>query len=314
MTQHQTEFNFLSFVEIRTKLASLIPFILGLLYVKYRFDVFKLDRALLMLISLSCIDMATTAINNHCDNKRARRLSPINTTDVAIPQRETQERLIIAALLLVAVLSGAYLAYLSDVVVLLLGALSFGIGVLYSYGPIPISHTPLGELFSGGFMGLLIPLITIHSQLAPTGFIDLNISASQLILTLQWQELFYVICYSVVLICSIANIMLANNICDLADDLANGRHTLVSHLGTTNSLRLFKYLNVLAFVGWLVLIILKVLPLFNIIYLLLLAPIWQSSKLFLQRQNKAQTFVISIKNFMIFGIGATIIMFFNIFL
>ena len=38
------------------------------------------------------------------------------------------------------------------------------IGYLYTGGPIPISWTPFGELFSGLFMGMIIILLSFFIQ------------------------------------------------------------------------------------------------------------------------------------------------------
>lgn len=46
--------------------------------------------------------------------------------------------------------------------------------------------------------------------------------------------------------CYIANLMLANNICDLKEDENNKRYTLVHYLGKASSLKLFVGLNTIA--------------------------------------------------------------------
>ena len=62
--------SFLKLVEIQTKVASMIPFILGTVYSLYRFNKFNALNFLLMFISLLTIDMTTTAVNNYMDYKR----------------------------------------------------------------------------------------------------------------------------------------------------------------------------------------------------------------------------------------------------
>ena len=63
--------SFLKLVEIQTKVASMIPFILGTVYSLYRFNKFNALNFLLMFISLLTIDMTTTAVNNYMDYKKA---------------------------------------------------------------------------------------------------------------------------------------------------------------------------------------------------------------------------------------------------
>jgi len=53
---------FLDFVEIRTKVASMLPFLAGVLYAVSKFHRFNALNTLWMFLSLLCIDLATTAI------------------------------------------------------------------------------------------------------------------------------------------------------------------------------------------------------------------------------------------------------------
>ena len=149
--------SFLKLVEIQTKVASVIPFLLGTSYALYRFGAFKPLNFLLMLASLLCFDMTTTAVNNYLDFKRANRKFGYGyESHNAIVKDKLSERSVLAVigtLLAVAIVAGFVLFLNTDIIVLLLGAVSFMIGLLYSAGPVPISRTPFGELFSGGFMG-----------------------------------------------------------------------------------------------------------------------------------------------------------------
>ena len=65
--------SFFKLVEIQTKLASVIPFLLGSVYALYRFNEFNIINFILMLISLINVDMMTTAINNYIDYKKANK-------------------------------------------------------------------------------------------------------------------------------------------------------------------------------------------------------------------------------------------------
>lgn len=67
--------SFLRFVELPTKVASMIPFLMGTLYALYRFEDFYVLRFGLMFVSLLSFDMATTAINNYYDFKKLPKLT-----------------------------------------------------------------------------------------------------------------------------------------------------------------------------------------------------------------------------------------------
>ncbi|MHB1393257.1 MAG: hypothetical protein ACYCYE_09305 [Clostridia bacterium] len=60
-------------VEIQTKVASVIPFVLGTLYSIYRFGRFNLRNFIILFIALISFDMVTTAINNYYDYKKAHK-------------------------------------------------------------------------------------------------------------------------------------------------------------------------------------------------------------------------------------------------
>ena len=61
---------FLKFVEIQTKVASVIPFSIGTLMALIKHNSINIPNAILMFVSLLCIDMATTGLNHYYDNKR----------------------------------------------------------------------------------------------------------------------------------------------------------------------------------------------------------------------------------------------------
>ena len=63
--------SFLKLVEIQTKVASVIPFMIGTSYAIFKFDNFNIKNALLMFLSMIFFDMTTTAINNYMDYKKA---------------------------------------------------------------------------------------------------------------------------------------------------------------------------------------------------------------------------------------------------
>ena len=157
--------SFLKLVEIQTKVASVIPFVLGTLYSIYRFGVFNPRNFMIMFISLIFFDMATTAINNFYDYKNANKTKGFNYEShnaiVKYNLKESTVKITIAILLIVASVFGFMLFLFTSPVILMLGALSFAIGILYSFGPVPISRTPFGEIFPG-YLGIVIVFISIY--------------------------------------------------------------------------------------------------------------------------------------------------------
>ncbi|WP_449599160.1 1,4-dihydroxy-2-naphthoate polyprenyltransferase [Paenibacillus sp. Marseille-Q9583] len=294
--------SFLRFVELPTKVASMIPFLMGTLYALYRFEDFYMLRFGLMFVSLLSFDMATTAINNYYDFKKASKTHGYGyETHNAIVHFKLKESTVVATIvILLALAAGGGIALVTQtgLLVFLLGGLSFLIGILYSFGPIPISRMPLGELFSGLFMGFVIIFISayIHtdehvvSLLLQNGWVSLNINI---------MEVLYLFWFSVPAILGIAGIMLANNICDIDEDVENRRYTLPVYIGRRNALVLFKYLYYVSYLDLVVLLILGINPILVLAILLTLIPLRRNIDLFKQKQEKASTFILAVKNFVL---------------
>jgi len=295
--------SFFKLVEIQTKVASLIPFLLGTVYTLYHFNNFDFKNFILMLISLLAIDMATTAINNFIDYKRANKTSGYNYEShnaiVKDKLKESRVKAIILSLLVIAVLFGIILVLNTNLIVLILGGISFGVGILYSFGPLPISRTPLGEVFSGVFMGFVITFISIYIHLFDQNLVSLFYEGGLLSIKVNLMELIYLWLISIPLVCGIANIMLANNICDINDDLENNRYTLAIYLGKDKALGLFKILYYLVYLDLVILLVLRVIPITSLLTFLTLFPVKRNIDRFVEKQSKKETFILAVKNFVL---------------
>ncbi|MFF2911705.1 1,4-dihydroxy-2-naphthoate polyprenyltransferase [Paenibacillus sp. NPDC057934] len=294
--------SFLKFVELPTKAASMIPFLMGTLYALYRFEDFYILRFGLMFISLLSFDMATTAINNYYDFKKASKTDGYGyETHNAIVHFKLKERTVVATIIILLVLAaggGIALVSQTGLLVFLLGGLSFLIGILYSFGPIPISRMPLGELFSGLFMGFVIIFISayIHTD---NSVVSLLIQEGWVNLHINLIEVIYLFWFSVPAILGISGIMLANNICDIEEDVENRRYTLPVYIGKERALLLFKLLYYVSYLDLVVLLILKVHPILVLLIILTLIPLRRNVAAFHAKQEKASTFILSVKNFML---------------
>jgi 1,4-dihydroxy-2-naphthoate octaprenyltransferase len=309
MRNTEAKMNFKSFfklVEIQTKVASVIPFMLGTFYAIYRFDAFILKNFLIMAVSLLAIDMATTALNNYQDYKKAIKKEGYgyesHNAIVHYNLNEGSVKLVIIILLLIASTFGFWLFIETNIIVLLLGIVSFVLAVSYSFGPIPISRTPFGELFSGIFMGGIITFLAIYINIYQGNLLIISLTDYNLGIGLNIKELIFICLLSIPAISGIANIMLANNICDMTDDLANKRYTLPIYVGKEKALMIYKGLYYLGFVATTILIIIRVLPLISAISLLTIIPVQKNLNLFSNEQRKDKTFVTAVKNFVLVNV------------
>jgi len=295
--------SFLKLVEIQTKVASVIPFLLGTSYALYRFGSFNLRNFIYMFISLLAIDMATTAINNFIDYKKALKTYGYNYEShnamVRYKLSEGTALTVIFTLLAVATVFGFLLFLNTNIIVLLLGALSFLIGVSYSFGPVPISRTPLGEVFSGLFMGFVITFISVYIHVYDSGILSIAYQDGMLQFNASIPELLYIFLISFPAVVGIGNIMLANNICDIEDDIENKRYTLPIYIGRAKALQLFRALYYAAYIVMLAVWALKAVPFIYLLGAATVIPVAKNIKLFFEKQTKKDTFVLSVKNFVI---------------
>jgi len=304
---------FLKLVEIQTKVASQLPLLLGTGYVLYAYGTFKPMNFLYMFLSLLTFDMATTAINNYYDYKKSIKTTGYgyekHNAIVSFSMKESQVQGIILILLLMATGFGILLFLNTSILVLLLGMISFAIGILYSFGPVPLSRTPFGELFSGGVMGFVIPFLAIYIHLYDGGLILFTYKSGMINLSVDIAFVLQVILLTVTPVVCIANIMLANNICDMEDDIVNKRYTLPLTIGKEKALMLFKALYIFAYGSILILIIWKVLPLISIVVFATIWPIKKNIDKFCDEQEKSTTFVLSVKNLVILSGALTFTLF-----
>ena len=155
---------FLEVVEIRTKVASIFPFIMGILFSLVYFHEFHPLNTIIFFVGMILFDLTTTSINNYMDFKKAK--SKVYKYEQNVIGREkipeTLVRNMIFGMLALTLLIGLYLTWMTGWLLLLMGLVVCFIGVFYTFGPVPLSRMPLGEVFSGVTMGLGIFAITIY--------------------------------------------------------------------------------------------------------------------------------------------------------
>ena len=280
--------NFLSFVEIKTKLASILPFLAGVGYTLYRYGKLDIYRIAVFFCAMVFFDLTATAINNHVGTREQKK-------ENHYPDHISF--LIIFGMLISASVLGIYLVSITNFVVLLTGMFCFGVGILYSFGPLPIARTPFGEVVSGAVQGTCIPFLVyiIHDP----GLLSVNLELPRVTVSADLGGIFGFGIFVFPMICCIANIMLANNICDLEEDVKVKRYTLPYYLGREVCLKLFGRIYIAAFVFIGIGIVTGILPSMVIIAFAVVGPVMKNIQAFRQKQVKTETFEVSIKNFML---------------
>lgn len=280
---------FLGYVEIMTKITSVFAFLITIAYLFYIKTPINWGLTLIFFASMFLFDLATTAINNYIDTK---------TNDQKLQFERSTARIIIYLLLAISTGLGLYLAYLTDIVILFVGGICFLCGIFYTYGPVPISRQPLGEVFSGIFYGLLIPFILLYINMPKGTYLLLNLNLEAVTISLKVMPLITIVLFSVAPICTTANIMLANNICDLEKDIKVKRYTLPYYLGN-KALYLFAGIYYLTYAATIAMVAMKILPLICLASLLTIFPVQKNISRFFNTQDKSTTFVLSVRNYII---------------
>lgn len=290
---------FFNYVEITTKITSVFAFAYTLAFLFSRGQSIDAKRTLVFFAAMLLLDLATTALNNFIDSR---------TNNQKLGFSRSAALFIIILLLASSAALGLYLVYLTDYVVLLLGALCFLTGVLYTFGPVPISRMPLGEIFSGIFYGFFIPFILLYINMPPGEYLNLGISPETISLTVNIFPVLSVLLLSVAPVCLIANIMLANNICDVEKDIGVKRYTLPYYLGN-RALYLYAFLFYTVYLSVIVSVALKILPAVTLLSLLTLIPVQRNIGRFFKVQDKNSTFMTAIYNYIIIMGANTVLIF-----
>lgn len=173
-----------------------------------------------MFLAVLLVDMGTTAFNNFFDFLRGTDVTDFNVEEnkVLVHQRVAPGWALVVALscFLLAAGLGIWIALLRGWWIIPVGALSMLVGYLYTGGPRPLSTTPVGELFAGGFLGMVLFLLSAAVQTAPGESL------------LDWR----VFLGGLPQFLTVAAILAVNNTCDREGDAEAGRRTFAVLFGT----------------------------------------------------------------------------------
>ncbi|MGE7595994.1 1,4-dihydroxy-2-naphthoate polyprenyltransferase [Peribacillus frigoritolerans] len=201
-----------------TLTAAFVPVLLGTVIALLEDGVNWLLFAAMMVASI-LIQAATNLFNEYYDFKRGLDTEESVGIGGGIVRHGMTPRLIMNLALgmyAIALIFGIYICAASSWWLAAVGLVCMLVGYLYTGGPLPISYTPFGELFSGLFMGFLIILIAFYIQ---TG----DVSSTAILIAIPSGIL-------------VGLINLSNNLRDHDGDKAHGRKTMPVVMGRKNAL------------------------------------------------------------------------------
>lgn len=284
---------FLELVEFKAKTASVLPFLIGVCYSWYQYRSIHLGLVLLYFLAMFLFNMAVDILDNYNDYHHATEGHDYKEKTNIIGREKLSLRLVfwlMTSMIVVSALIGIGLATVVGWPLLWMGLYCYLVGIFYSSGPKPLSSLPLGEFFSGFTMGFMITLICVYLNTYQAFYWSFSQILSIFIIALPntvW----------------IANLMLANNTCDMEEDEKNKRYTLAHYLGKQGSLNLFMWNNVVAFAAILLSVLLKLAPVTVLVSFAIIPFVRKQTKLFLDKQVKSETFICAIR---ILAIGSAV--------
>lgn len=207
---------FLRIVEIRTKIIGMTTFACGSLYAAWSTGTWAWSRFFIMGLAVLVVDMGTTGFNSYFDytNGTDNKKTNLERDKVLVHEGvEPQAALAISLSLFgAAAMLGLVLAWMTSWWLIVAGGACMVVGYAYTGGPYPISRTPLGELFAGGFLGTVLFTISYY--------------------VIGGQVTIATVVASLPLMVVIAMVLSVNNTCDLVADTQAGRKTIAILVGS----------------------------------------------------------------------------------
>ncbi|XHB96067.1 1,4-dihydroxy-2-naphthoate polyprenyltransferase [Lactococcus garvieae] len=288
---------FAELIELKAKTTSVFPFILGVAYSLYHYQIANFGPLIIYFVAMFCFNCFVDIWDNYNDYHKA-----VDTEDYKkntnIIGRENLSLSLIKGLLLfffsLSLILGLIVAGLVGWPVFWLGLFAISLVFLLGRSETLIKFT-CRELASGLTMGYLIFLICVYINTSAVFVWDFATLASTFLVALPSTLL-------------IANLMLANNTCDLEEDEGNHRYTIVHYIGRKNALRWWTLAIIVAYISIVGAVVLGLISPLMLLMFILLPFIIKQARPYLQRQVKSETFIASVKILMVFSLLQAVLM------
>lgn len=276
---------FYELTEIYTSPLDVIWFIFAVSYSYYRFGSYDYTYGIIGFLCVFSFHLIVNMHNNYMDYKNAKdedgykkNVSTIGTNNVPL---KTVRNWIIG-LSIIPFAASLFLVYKTGWTTLIVGVICVAIGLFYSFGPRPINSLPIAEVTVASAIAFFIPLVYVYLGLSNRSLMQWAIIAEILLICLPNMLIFF-------------STLLANNTCDLNEDIKNGRHTLVYFLGKENAVSMYKVVWILAAVLLPLLAILHIVP-YTVGLVVLMYPLaYKTISPYLKKQVKKETYFSALK-------------------
>ncbi len=278
---------------------SFFPGFMGILYAWYNYDSFHFSYSLLGLLTVGLFQLAISLRDNYLDyyvaeNKQADDIQEMTVGKETIPLKNVRFSYYMTGA--IALLIGLFIVFQTSFMLLFIVLGGMLIGVLYTFGPIPLSSTPFGDFFIGLAYGLGIFLALLY------------INAFEVI-PFDWFTIIQIIIASIPTAITVMSVSLANNISDLEEDIEGGRFTLPYHIGVDKALVVFKSFYYVGYIAIILSIIFGTFPRLVTLSLLTFPYVYKNIQIFMDEQDKQTTFLTTLKNSIVIPIPLIITFF-----
>ena len=265
---------------------SFFPGFMGILYAWYNYDTFHLGFSLLGLLTVGLFQLAISLRDNYLDYVVAEDKDEDSVQDMTLDNETILLKDIRFAYYwtwAVAFITGSLLVFQTSFLLgfILLGGLL--IGILYTFGPVPISSTPFGDFFIGlayGF-GIFFALFYVNTYE---------------IVHFDWVMLVQIIIASIPTAITVMSVSLANNISDLEEDIEDGRLTLPYYIGVDKALAVFRSFYYNGYLAIILSLVFGTFPKLVALSLLTFPYVEKNIRIFMKKQEKETTFLTTLIN------------------
>lgn len=256
------------------------------------FHIVNVINVVLCCIDVMLFDLAVNVADNYFDYRHGKDPHFLKVTNpvgrLNLPVEKVRNLVII--MYVVSALPGLILVYRTGWQILLLGTIGYIVGIFYTAGKFPLNATPFCEAIVSLFIAFFIVL---------AGVLVSIYGAAQL----TWSIIgrIFLLCMPLILV--MYAMQLANNACDLKEDLINGRHTLASFIGQQMAFKVVKALMIVGFLMPLVLAVMRIIKWPVGLTTLLLVVFWPKMKQFFIKPDKNTTYLLLLKEISLFLIA-----------
>lgn len=276
---------FSELTEIKTAPLDLMWVVYAAAFCYYQFGNFNWIYVIPCMFLVIFFHLIVNMQNNYMDYKNSSEKGDYRSTTSTIGTSGVELGIVkkwLIGLSIIPMIGGLILAYFTGWPTLIIGVIATVFGLGYSGGPKPLNSTILCE-FSVAFpIAICIP--TTYVYLGTLG-----------IQKFTWTILLMIVVASLPNFFAFFATQLANNICDVKQDVLNNRRTMVSYIGVPNALKVYWTMIILSFAAVIVSVLSRSTAWLCLGAILYAYPLYQKTKIINTNQNKKDIYGIIVK-------------------